>query len=185
MVTDLKITELTMKVIKKTMNTIVKWKYQWMKSVSIGRSPTFEGNMKILIDSASTIQIGNQLHIRGPFYLKSISGGKLEIGDTCFFNHNCSITCMNMIKIGSNCKFGNNLIIVDHDHNFKYHNNNEEYISDPIEIGNNVWIGANVTILKGISIGDNCVIAAGSIVRKSVPSNSILYQERKDIMKSI
>ena len=111
-------------------------------------------------------------------------GGKIEIGDECFFNHNCSITCINKVKIGSHCKFGNNLVIVDHDHNFK-HQTNDEYVSDPIQIGNNVWIGANVTILKGISIGDNCVIAAGSIVRKNIPINTVLYQERKDIMKSV
>lgn len=54
-------------------------------------------------------------------------------------NHNCSITCINKVKIGSHCKFGNNLVIVDHDHNFK-HQTNDEYVSDPIQIGNNVSI---------------------------------------------
>lgn len=181
----MKIKELTIKVIRKIKNTIIKAKFQRIKSVSIGKSPTFEGSMKIMVDVASVIVIGNQLHMRGPLYLKALAGGKLEVGDTCFFNHNCSITCMQAIKIGSNCKFGNNLVIVDHDHNYKHLGDDEEYIADPIQIGNNVWIGANVTILRGTFIGDNCVIAAGSVVKSSIPSNTILYQERKDIMKSV
>ena len=184
MMKHMKDTELIRKVLCKIKNEIIKWKHQVCKRISIGKSPTFEGKMKIMVDSSSNIVIGNRLHIRGPFYLKALLGGKIEIGDECFFNHNCSITCMDKVKIGSYCKFGNNLVIVDHDHNFK-HQTNEEYVSDSIQIGNNVWIGANVTILKGISIGDNCVIAAGSIVRKSIPGNTVLYQERKDIMKCV
>lgn len=173
------------KIIGKTKNSIIKWKYQFKKPILIGKAPTFEGRMQILVDdTGSTIVIGKQLHMRGPFYLKALAGGKLEIGDTCFFNHNCSITCMKNIKIGSNCKFGNNLVIVDHDHNFKY-KSKEEYVSEAIQIGNNVWIGANVTILKGVFIGDNCVIAAGTVVQKSIPANTILYQDRKYTMRAI
>ncbi len=181
---NLKVTELIIKILYKIKNEIIKWKYQTNKKVSIGKSPTFDGKMKVMVEPSSTIVIGNRLHIRGPFYLKALFGGTIEIGDECFFNHNCSITCMNKVKIGSYCKFGNNLVIVDHDHSFK-HQTNEEYVSDSIQIGNNVWIGANVTVLKGISIGDNCVIAAGSIVRKSIPANTVLYQERKDITKAV
>ena len=176
--------KLIKKAICKVKNKIVKWKCQICKRVSIGKAPTFDGKMKIMVEPSSSIVIGDRLHIRGPFYLKALMGGKIEIGDECFFNHNCSITCINKVKIGSHCKFGNNLVIVDHDHNFK-HQTNDEYVSDPIQIGNNVWIGANVTILKGVSIGDNCLIAAGSIVRKNIPINTVLYQERKDTMKSV
>ena len=102
-----------------------------------------------MVDVASVIVIGNQLHMRGPLYLKALAGGKLEVGDTCFFNHNCSITCMQAIKIGSNCKFGNNLVIVDHDHNYKHLGDDEEYIADPIQIGNNVWIPDDHNVKPG------------------------------------
>ena len=60
---------------------------------------------------------------------------------------------------------------------FKYKDKlikSEGFKSDEILIGNNCWIGSNVIILKSVSIGDNSVISAGEIVRKSVPSNSIL-----------
>ena len=174
----MKIKELTIKVIRKIKNTIIKAKFQRIKSVSIGKSPTFEGSMKIMVDVTSVIVIGNQLHMRGPLYLKALAGGKLEVGDTCFFNHNCSITCMKKVKIGSNCKFGNNLVIVDHDHNYKHLGVDAEYITDPIQIGNNVWIGANSIILRGSKIRDNVVIAAGSIVKGEVPTGVVFVQKR-------
>ena len=73
-----------------------------------------------------------------------------------------SVKSLEYIEIGDNCKFGNNLVIVDHDHNFRAYGNhshqNPEFLSSPIRIGNNVWVGANVTILRGTTIGDNCVI---------------------------
>lgn len=56
------------------------------------------------------------------------------------------------------------------------------YITNPIEIENNIWIGANVDILKGVKIGKNCVIVAGTILSagggESYPDNSLIYQKR-------
>ena len=88
---------------------------------------------------------------------------------------------MNEIKIGDYCKFGNNLVIVDHDHNFK--NNYSEFVSSPIHIGNNVWCGANVTILRGTEIGDNCVIGAGTVVKGCFPANCIICGSKGEIIR--
>ena len=48
----------------------------------------------------------------------------------------------------------------------------------PITIGNNVWIGANTLILRGTTIGDNCVVAGGSVIRGNYPSNTVIIQKR-------
>ena len=71
----------------------------------------------------------------------------------------------------------------DHDHDYKRNINN--YIKKNIKIGNNVWIGANSIILKGVTIGDNVVIAAGTIVKNNISNNSIVYQERKEVVKKV
>ncbi|MCF2397310.1 hypothetical protein LGR78_14345 [Enterobacter hormaechei subsp. xiangfangensis] len=55
----------------------------------------------------------------------------------------------------------------------------------PVNIGHNVWIGSNVLILRGVTIGDNCIISAGSIVTKSIPSNNILIQKHISEYKEI
>jgi acetyltransferase-like isoleucine patch superfamily enzyme len=100
-------------------------------------------------------------------------GGNLKIG-TSFFNQGCCITCLKSIKIGDGCLFGPNVTVVDHDHVFRKEDlaTGQKYNCSEILIGNNVWIGANVVILRGTIIGDNCVIGAGAIVKGHFPNNT-------------
>lgn len=132
---------------------------------------------EITIKNQGMLSIGEKLYTRNNFNIL-IESGTCIIGNNCFFNHNCSITCIEEIKIGDKCTFGNNLVIVDHDHNFD-DNVNKKFISSKVLIDEGCWIGANVTILRGSSIGKNCIIAAGSVVRGNIPDNSIYIQKRK------
>jgi acetyltransferase-like isoleucine patch superfamily enzyme len=94
----------------------------------------------------------------------------LEIGNNTFITGKTSIICFQKILIGSNCAISWGVHIMDHD----YHTIDEKPINKPIIIGNNVWIGSNVNILKGVNIPDNCVIAAGSVVTKSFDQENLL-----------
>jgi acetyltransferase-like isoleucine patch superfamily enzyme len=91
------------------------------------------------------------------------------------------ISCRENIIIGNNCIFGNNVSIYDNDHDYK--NSLEKYVTNKVEIGDNTWCGCNVVILKGVTIGKNCVIAAGTLVNKDVPDNSIVYNSKELIIK--
>lgn len=119
--------------------------------------------------------LGDRFVTRNGFHV--ISSGKLTIGNGVFFNNNCSITCLNEITIADSVSIGNNVVIVDHDHDFR--NADGGFKSCPISIGSKVWIGANVTVLKGVNIGDNSVIAAGSVVTKDIPANTVYIENRK------
>jgi acetyltransferase-like isoleucine patch superfamily enzyme len=98
---------------------------------------------------------------------------------------------MSRITIGDYCKFGNNLVIVDHDHNFRDHNTNgcsseaAEFVTGEIVIGNGVWIGADCVILKGVTIGDNAVVGAGSIVRRDIPAGVRYYEKRESMITEV
>lgn len=144
--------------------------------LNISLFQSFE-HLRIDIKGESKLIVGRFNQNRGNLYL-NVTNGTMKIGSNCFFNINSSITCLNKINIGDKCKFGNNLVIVDHDHNFK--TEEPEFITQAISIGNNVWVGANVTILKGAIIGNNCVIGAGSVVRGNIPDNTI-YLSGTDI----
>lgn len=148
---------------------ILVWKIRYTGRLSIGMIQSF-AHINLKIHGKSKVQIGNFNQNRGQLFIH-VENGTLFIGSHCFFNINCSITCLENIEIGDFCKFGNNLVIVDHDHNFK--SKSPEFLSAPIKIGNNVWVGANVTILRGTEIGDNCVIGAGSVVKGSIPKNTV------------
>ena len=109
--------------------------------------------------------------------------GKVTIGNNCFFNDGCSINCQDKITIGDKVIFGQNVMLFDHDHDYK--NDMNKFVKKEITIGNNVWIGANCIILKGVTIGDNVVIAAGTIVKENIKSNSLIYENRTLKIKDI
>lgn len=108
-----------------------------------------------------------------------VEGGEMTIG-TSFFNQGCSITCMENIQIGDNCLFGPNVVVVDHDHEYRYtdERRGNHYRKAPIWIGNNVWIGANVTIICGSQIGDGAVIGAGCVVRGKIGKNTVVVNKQ-------
>ena len=92
-----------------------------------------------------------------------------RIGNDVFFNSGCIITAREKVVIGDNTIFGPNVVIYDNDHiirDGKIIDN--EFETEPVIIGANVWIGAGAIILKGAVIEDNCVIAAGSVVTRKV-----------------
>lgn len=114
--------------------------------------------------------------------------GILCIGYNCFFNHDCSINCLNNIKIGNDCIFGENVRIYDHNHKFNLSDGlfrSQPYTDGTVKIGNNCWIGSNVTILSNVTIGDNVVIAAGTVVAKSVPDNTLLMNKINIVNKEV
>lgn len=156
-------------------------KIKYQKRLSIGMIQTFE-KVRLELSGTAKAKIGSYNQSRGRLYI-GVNNGTLTLGNHCFFNINSSITCLDKIEIGDNCKFGNNLVIVDHDHNFR--TKEPEFITKPIIIGNNVWVGANVTILRGTEIGENCVIAAGSVVKGKIEPNTIYLNKQDPIFYHI
>ena len=95
------------------------------------------------------------------------------------------IICHERITIDDNTIMGPGVCIYDHDHVFDSENGvqRNQYVTAPILIGKNCWIGADVVILRGSIIGDNCLIAAGSVVKGEVPNGSVIIQKREMIVK--
>ena len=87
----------------------------------------------------------------------------------------------NGIIIGDNVQIGPCVSLISTNHDLEDYDIN--VISNPIEIGNNVWIGANCVIMPGINIGNNVVIGAGSIVTKNIPENSIAFGNPCKVVK--
>lgn len=127
-----------------------------------------------------TARFGKEQITRGNAVFR-VEGGELTIGDKCFFNQNVSITCKKKIVIGDRCQIANNVVIVDHDHAGS--ENWGSYVETPVVIGNDVWIGANVVIMRGTTIGDKAVIGAGSIVKGEVPAGKVFYQKRETMIR--
>lgn len=104
--------------------------------------------------------------------------GTISIGSQVFINRNSYLVSMERISIGNGCSLGPNVMIFDHDHVFGT-DTCGGFKAAPIEIGDNVWIGANVVILRGTRIGSNCVIGAGTVVKGDIPEGSLVVQNRE------
>jgi maltose O-acetyltransferase len=101
-------------------------------------------------------------------------GYNIEIGENFYSNYNLIILDCAPVKIGDNVLLGPNVSIYTAGHPLHYEIRNQEYeYAFPIIIGDNVWIGGNVVINPGVSIGENTVIGSGSVVTKDIPNNVI------------
>ena len=160
------------------------------------KSIYLKGNLKLVsplhkfgIMNTTQIECGNNGkmtlgHINAQTNVHLVSwGGDLSIGQNCSFNRNVIIVSRKQITIGDGTLVGPNVCIYDHDHAF----GSEGLIRDQfrygeIRIGSNVWIGAGVIILRGVTIGDNSIIGAGSVITKDIPNNSLVFSNQRDVI---
>ncbi|MCK2021282.1 MULTISPECIES: sugar O-acetyltransferase [Peribacillus] len=112
-------------------------------------------------------------------------GYNIHVGDNFYDGYNCTILDMAEVRVGDNCMIGPNVGIYTAGHSIEPKDRNKSGYGIPIIIGNDVWIGGSCIILAGVTIGDNSIVAAGSVVTKNVPANTIVAGNPAKILKSI
>lgn len=143
------------------------------RKVDIGKKCQIKDNSDILGGKGS-INIGNKVVIHENVLVRTF-GYDITIGEGTTINRNTNI--LSQCSIGKNCSIAPNVVIVGANHNFSDRGKlikEQGSSSKGIVIGNDVWIGANATILDGVTIGDGCVIAAGAVVTKSISINYVV-----------
>ena len=113
-------------------------------------------------------------------------GKQISIGKRFFANFNFTILDEAPVTIGDDCFVGPNVSIYTACHSTDpVERNTRQEWAKPVTIGNNVWIGGSVTILPGVSIGDNVSIVAGSVVVNDIPSNTIAVGNPCKVIKQL
>jgi len=136
--------------------------YQWQ----FGR---YYPSQMVLQDGASLTVTGNfDIHTKCDIWINKNAALTLGSG---FVNSGTNIFCFQDIQIGQDVAIAENVTIRDSDNHVILGNSQK---TAPIKIGDHVWVGMNVTILKGVTIGNNAIIAAGSVVVDDVPSNALV-----------
>jgi len=111
-------------------------------------------------------------------------GHNITIGKNVFLNTGCSFQDRGGISIGDGSMIGMNVAIATLNHGLDLETRNTTFPS-PVVIGKNVWIGSNATILPGVTIGDNSVVAAGAVVTKDVQENTVVAGVPAKFLKKI
>lgn len=134
------------------------------------------------IDEESTLVIDSFTMYEGAAIV-ICKGGQLSIGRNSYMNDSL-IQCAESITIGDDCAIAGDVLIQDTDfHPILDESGNPRPVSKPIKIGNKVWICAKATILKGVTIGDGAIIAAGAVVTKDVPAYTCVAGNPAKIVK--
>ena len=144
---------------------------------------TFEDETEIRAELLRQIlgDLGEGGFLQGPIFFHY--GKHTHIGKRFFGNYNLTVQDDAPVTIGDDVNFGPNVTIVTPIHPMLPGERNRMIDEEgkparlcyakPVTIGSNIWFGANVVVCSGVTIGDNCVIGAGSVVTKDIPANSI------------
>ncbi len=111
-------------------------------------------------------------------------GKNIKIGKDVFVNSGCCFQDQGGVTLGDGCLVGHNVVFATLDHD-KCPSRRGDMTAAPIVVGKNVWIGAHATILKGVTIGDGAIVAAGAVVTRDVPPNTIAAGVPARVVKKI
>ena len=129
-------------------------------------------------------EIKGDIVVTAPFYCDY--GFHISVGANFYTNHNCTILDGAKVEFGDNVFIAPNCIFSTAGHPIDAEQRGAGLeIALPIKVGNNVWIGANVSVLPGVTIGDNTIIGAGSVVNKDIPSGVIAVGNPCRVMRKI
>lgn len=178
---------------------ITHWHTFWARlaahwwGVTLGTGCAFNGHPRFRRHPGSQITIGagcnfnsspasNLIGVNRPCIVSTLTeGAEIHIGPDCGFSGTV-IGCASKIVLGEDVRCGANTLITDTDW---HHEDPRSGPDAPVTIGNGVWLGVNVTVLKGVTIGENTLVAAGSQVVHSLPANVVAAGVPAKVLKQI
>ena len=141
-----------------------------------------EQELRMLFSKLIGKTVDERFGLHPPFYTDC--GKNITVGKKVFINSGCHFQDQGGITIGDRALIGHNVVLATLNHGFTPENRADMH-PKPIVIGKKVWIGSNSTVLPGITIGDNAIIGAGSVVTKNVPANVIVAGNPAKFIKKI
>ena len=142
----------------------------------LNQNTKIERGIVFAIDQGS-LSIEAGVELRQNSYFEIGNNAQLQIGERAFIYRNAQIVCMKKITIGKHVAIGTGVSMFDHDHCYYADctQNWGESKKGIIDVGNEVWIGANVVLLRNTKIGNNAVVGAGVIAKGEIEKNTIIF----------
>ena len=133
-------------------------------------------NVRIRLEKNSSTILGRKVFFDDFSSLEVFESARVDIREGVQFNRFCVVSARDKILVGENTIFGPGCKLYDHNHKFDCLSPvcKMKFKTGPITIGQGCWLGSNVVVCKGVSIGDFCVIGANKVVRNDVPPGTIV-----------
>jgi acetyltransferase-like isoleucine patch superfamily enzyme len=138
-----------------------------------GRRGAIESGVRVL--GEASIRLGDRVTLRRGVVLAG--NGTLTIGSHTTINDGCQISAFDAVHIGANVMFAPRVCVLDIDHRFDSRDRplrQQGYRTAPVFIGDDVWLGANAVVLRGVRIGRGAIVGANSVVTRDVPDYAIV-----------
>jgi serine acetyltransferase len=153
-----------------------------IRKTILGLAWTFEGRTRIeghiIVRSfGGEVRLGDRVLLGPMVVMGAARGAQLKIGAGTSVNQGSFIEALVSVTIGQNCLIGEYCSVRDNDHAFADPDlliRDQGYNSAPVVIGDDVWLGRQVTVLKGVTIGHGAVVGANAVVTKDVPARAIV-----------
>lgn len=159
--------------IMKRLEEVIAAKVFLRRCSSVGPYVQLQG--RPCIRNNGTIKIGGHARIHSTIVaveLASEHGGELEIGEHTFLNYGISISAHELVRIGNHCLLGTYVNIMDNNWHGIF-DRRRAPPSKPVIVGDNVWLGNRVIVLPGVTIGQDSVVGAASVVVKDIPARCV------------
>lgn len=139
--------------------------------------------IRALFSELTGQKVDDSFLLSPPFY--TTGGNEIRVGQNVFINQNCTFYDLGGLHIGDDVMIGPNVSLITAGHPLDPIQRRAVTIGKPIVIERNVWIAAGATIIGGVTVGENSVVAAGSVVTKDVPPNTLVGGNPARVIRSV
>jgi acetyltransferase-like isoleucine patch superfamily enzyme len=135
------------------------------------------------------LEIGANTLLEPDVWITVPAPGRVRIGEGTFLNIGVMVAAVDLVEIGSHCMLANGCFVTDANHRFDDPDKPVPWqgftTKGPTRIGDNVWLGANVVVTSGVTIGERCVIGANSVVTQDIPPFSIAAGAPAKVLRAV
>ena len=139
--------------------------------------------VRALFSELTGRKVDDSFRLIPPFY--TAYGLEIRVGQRVFINQNCTIYDLAEIRLGDDVMLGPNVSLITSGHPVAPSQRRAGVVAKPIVIERNVWIAAGATVIGGVTVGENSVVAAGSVVTRDVPPNTLVGGNPARVIRSI
>ncbi|BAX58965.1 sugar O-acetyltransferase [Burkholderia stabilis] len=140
-------------------------------------------DVRALFSELIGTQVDDGFVLIPPFH--ATGGAGMKIGRNVFVNQNCTFYDLGGLEIGDDVMIGPNVSLITSGHPVEPSRRRDFVVAKPIAIERNVWIGAGATIIGGVTVGENSVVAAGAVVTRDIPPNTLVGGNPATVIRSI